>query len=73
VAALSCLQDKLSYELKEQLILEISLKELTNALWSMKGGTAPRPDEVIIEFYKKFWPLISSDFLLMIRGAVQEG
>jgi hypothetical protein len=71
--ALSCIRDKLSFGLKERLTLDISLEELTSALWSMKGGTSPSPDGVVVEFYKKFWPLIGMDFLQMIQIAIREG
>ena len=39
----------------------------------MKEGTAPGSDGVVVEFYKKFWPLIGHDFLQMILLAIRRG
>ena len=51
----------------------ISLSELTQALMSMKYGTLPGPDGVVLEFFKVLWPLICDDYYAMITQVVEDG
>jgi hypothetical protein len=51
----------------------VSLSEFTHALMSMKCGTLPGPDGVVLEFFKEFWLLICNDYYAMITQAVGDG
>ena len=55
------------------LVKAITEKELLTAIMSMAKGKAPGYDGIPIEFFQKYWPTISKDFLRMIFKSMDEG
>jgi len=66
----SLLSDDVFLESKKKLDLELTKAELHQALLEMALNKSLGPDGFIIEFYKKFWYLIGSDFFNMIQESI---
>ena len=35
------------------------------------AGKFPRPDNIIVKFYKFLWPLFGTEYLSMLQGAIE--
>lgn len=44
-----------------------SLEEVKQAVWSSDGSKAPRPDGFTMNFVKKYWDILKSDFVAAIN------
>ena len=51
----------------------IAQEELRAALWDMCPSKAPRPDGIVLEFYKVFWNILGAEFTVMINTSIHEG
>jgi len=51
----------------------ITMEELTNALKRMKNGKSPGPGGFTVEFYKAFWPELSTFLLRSINTSFKNG
>jgi hypothetical protein len=60
-------EDVLSDEAKDKLAARFTLEEIKEAVFSMKLNKASGPDGFPIEFYQKFWGLISNDLFLLFQ------
>ena len=57
------LDNGLSIEDMEELVKPFTTVEVEKAVFGMKHNKAPGPDGLPIEFYQKFWKLISKDVM----------
>ena len=64
---------KLSEEQKSKCEGKISSKECFDLLDSFHNNKTPRNDGIPIEFYKKFWPLISDSFIRCANECFEKG
>ena len=56
-------ENVLSEQDRIELVERFSEKEVKVAIFNMKHNKAPGPDGFPIEFYQKFWSLISKDIM----------
>lgn len=66
-------RSQLTEDAKKTLKSEVSLEELSKALFAMAKDKAPGPDGIIVEFYQCLWPYMGPDFVCMIHRAIQHG
>lgn len=52
------------------LVAGVSMEEVRNAVFSMKGLKAPRPDAL---FYQRHWEVVSQTILQFVQNALQSG
>ncbi len=52
---------------------EISVSELSKSLKSLNTGKAPGPDGLTVEFFVKFWSLLSSPLCQVIKQCFSDG
>ena len=71
--ALAYIENRLSPEVKDRLSSALSISELADAVRAMQPGKSPGQDGVILEFYKIYWDLISTDFLSMLSSGYESG
>ena len=64
---------KISLASKELLEKDLTINELTAAVFSMKNDKAPGCDGLSVNFYKHFWKLLSSIFYEMTMYAMSTG
>jgi hypothetical protein len=62
-----------SEEMNLSLEEEVTEPELREALFSMKNGKIPGPDDVTVEFFKDFYDLLKNDLLLVVKESQKEG
>lgn len=67
------IESSLSDKEREEIGQDLSGEEMEAAMISLKGRVAPGGDDLPIEWYKAFWPLIHEDVLGMYRDAIREG
>ena len=60
------LDNVLSLEDREMLVREFSVNEVKTAIFCMKHNKAPGSDGFPVEFYQKFWKLVSRDVMLFL-------
>jgi hypothetical protein len=51
----------------------IAKEKLRKAVVELANCKAPRIDEVVSEFYKKFWDVVGHDYWLMMSIAIKQG
>jgi hypothetical protein len=71
--ALWYIRDRLAERAKASLTAQISMGELKKAIDEMQSGKSPDPDGLILEFYKTYWDLISSDYYRMVLESIEKG
>ncbi|KAL7836978.1 hypothetical protein AOLI_G00282620 [Acnodon oligacanthus] len=64
---------KVSEQLNAELERPLDEQELHAAPQSMKGGTAPGIDGLLVEFYKAFWAELGADWLAVLNETLAEG
>jgi exonuclease III len=69
---LDILDKKLSTDSKTLLDSNISLKELSNALFKMQNNKSPGGDGICVEFYKMYWADIKHDFFQIAMLGLNE-
>jgi hypothetical protein len=55
----------------KRLAQSLSASELKTTLAGMATDQSPRPDEIMTEFYSRFWDIIGEDFIEMINHAIE--
>lgn len=54
---------------KKKLEADLTFEEVTAAVKGLSSGKAPGIDGLSSEFYKKFWTILGSDFLMCSKNA----
>lgn len=67
------LPESFTQEAKDSLSQPVSEEELHQAVDAMSPSKCLGPDGFIVEFYKKYWPLIGLEFTSMIHQSVLRG
>jgi len=55
-------------EQNDYLCAPVTKAEINNVVTEMKNGKTPGPDGISIEFYKKFWYVISDQFTAAVNA-----
>ena len=63
----------LTFQQRRELSADITTEEIEAALKRMKAGKSPGSDGLTVEFYKKFWPLVSKFVLQCISEFDDDG
>nr|PNR34322.1 hypothetical protein PHYPA_024139 [Physcomitrium patens] len=71
--ALLAVTYNLSFEIKKEQSVPITLKELTAALMAMPLEKSPGPQRIELEFYTLFWDLLGLEYLDMIHQIIHVG
>ena len=50
----------------------VSLEEIKAALWSLKAFKAPGPDGLHVGFFQRFWPVVGSSVVSVVKRAFSE-
>ena len=62
----------LTREQRENLVRTFSEEELRAAIKGLNGEGSPKPDDIMMFFYKDFWDLVGPDVMATLEELCQE-
>jgi len=72
IAILSCISNKFSLEMANQLEAPLIKEELYKGMKQMARGRSPGLDGVTLDFFLQSWDLIGDDYTIMLQSSIAQ-